>query len=130
MAHGHPSMTAYLIKPWLGWEYFANPGIAFSVPFPNAALIIGTPLILIGLLVYMGKKTRPTLYQILGTSLIFFGAVSNLIDRILFGITIDYFRVLTAVLNIADIMIVVGTLCILMGISSQPTPDIDNREQI
>jgi len=130
IAHGKPSTAVYLVKPWLGWEYLANPGIAFSFPFPNAVLIIGTPLILIGLFVYIGKIGQRSIYQVFGASFIFFGAISNLIDRILFGITIDYFRVFTAVLNIADIMIVLGTLLILTGTSSRTEHNIDKTEQV
>src|SRR3989339_869476 len=123
MAHSTATTPHYLIDPWLGWEYLANPGIAFSVPFPNAALIIGTPIILIGLLVYLGRKKHRTPSHLYGASLIFFGAVSNLIDRVLFSITIDYVRILTTVLNIADIMIVMGTLLIIKGSATQTDPD-------
>jgi len=124
LAHTFPSIRAYLLDPWLGWEYLANPGIAFSVPFPNALLIIGTPLILIGLLAYMGQKKDRTLSHIYGTLLIFFGAISNLIDRIVYGITIDYIRILTTVMNLADIMIIIGTFLLLFGGSSTKKEEI------
>ncbi|EKD68045.1 MAG: hypothetical protein ACD_48C00098G0002 [uncultured bacterium] len=130
ISHTQQKEVWYLIKPWIGWEYFANPGIAFSIPFPNAVLIIGTPLILIALLTYIGGKKQRSPYHIYGSSLIFFGAISNLIDRVLFAITIDYIRILTTVLNIADIMIIVGTLCLIIGSSQQTLPDIDKTEHI
>ncbi|MFA6486122.1 MAG: signal peptidase II [Candidatus Magasanikbacteria bacterium] len=49
--------------------------------------------------------------RVLGVSalpLIFFGALSNLIDRVCFGYTVDYFFILTGYINLADVMIVVG----------------------
>ena len=105
----------YLIRPWLGWEYFGNPGIAFSIPFPNILLIIGTPVVLLLLLSYVGKKATIVTDQVFfGASLIFFGAISNLIDRILFALTIDYIRIVTSVINIADCMIVIGTILLLV----------------
>lgn len=114
LAYHYQSVQWYLVHPWLGWEYFANPGIAFSVPFPTPVLIIGTPLLLIGLLVYLSKKRPLTRRHFLGASLIFFGGLSNLVDRALLGITIDYIRIITAVINIADCMIVVGTLWLIL----------------
>ena len=108
LARTNPDLTYYLWKPWLGWEYFANPGIAFSIPFPNLLLIIFTPLIILGLFVILNKQKSPSLYFTLGILLIIAGAVSNLIDRILFAHTIDYLRVITGVINLADVIIVVG----------------------
>jgi len=130
IAHSQQAFSWYIVKPWLGWEYFANPGIAFSVPFPNAALVIGTPLVLVGLLVYMGRHKSPSTLQVYGAMLIFLGAISNLIDRMLFQITIDYIRVITSVMNIADIMIIVGTLFIIFGNRSQKALDLDKSPDI
>ncbi|KKW42128.1 MAG: hypothetical protein UY92_C0010G0044, partial [Candidatus Magasanikbacteria bacterium GW2011_GWA2_56_11] len=32
----HPENAFYLWRPWIGWEYFSNPGVAFGIkiPFP------------------------------------------------------------------------------------------------
>ena len=40
--------------------------------------------------------------------LVFTGALSNLIDRMVYGYTVDYFLILTGVINLADVMIVAG----------------------
>ena len=50
-----------------------------------------------------GYVLRVTCY-----ALIFFGALSNLIDRVMYSHTVDYFLILTAVINIADVMIAMG----------------------
>jgi len=108
--------------PWFGWEYFANPGIAFSLPFPNLLLIILTPFILAWLFVAIFFKNTAVTNNLsaynlqlrLGVCLIFSGALSNLIDRILFAATIDYLRIFTSVINLADVMIVLGGLLVLL----------------
>lgn len=112
-AVAHPNATYYLIQPWLGWELFRNPGIAFGIPLPQIIVIPLTVLILVGGLVYIAKKEQRTAHMILGTSLIIFGALSNLVDRLVYGETIDYIRIVTSVINLADVMIVVGAGVVL-----------------
>lgn len=126
-AHSHPEFTWYLIEPWLGWEYFENTGVAFSLPLPQTLLVIGTPLILLALAIsFLRKKNRPPLFQ-LAMTLLIFGAVSNYIDRILFGVTIDYLRIVTGVINLADVAIVVGVLLLIFQGTKQSPPLSDNK---
>ncbi len=99
LAHTNQSFQAYLIDPWLGWEYLANRGVAFGAPVPNMFLV--------------AEKKHKTPHYVIAVALILVGAVSNYIDRVLFGITIDYLRIITAVFNIADVMILAGALWIL-----------------
>ena len=113
LAFHNQSFRFYIIKPWLGWEYFPNPGIAFGLPIPQLFILILTPLILSSLAIWWLKNKNKTNHFYLGVCLIFAGALSNLIDRIVFSITIDYFRVLTSVMNLADITIVVGAILLL-----------------
>ncbi len=127
IARTNPTDRYHLIENVLGWEYLGNPGIAFSLPFPNTVLVIGTPIILILLIAYVGKKKHVSKRMFLGANLIFFGAISNLIDRLLFEITVDYIRIVTSVINIADIMIIVGTLFLILD---KPTGKIDKKEEI
>jgi len=114
-AKANSEFSFYIWKNWLGWEYFENLGVAFSLPLPAWLMIVLTPLILVGLLVWLGKKKNKTNYFYLGIILIFSGAVSNFIDRILFGFTIDYIRILTGVINLADVLIVVGAGVMLIN---------------
>jgi len=110
LAITNQDFTAYISKPWLGWEYFANPGIAFGIPLPWFTSLIYTPIILLGVLWYAIKKMIRSTSSVLGVILIVLGAISNLIDRVLFHITIDYLRILTSIINLADVMIVCGAL--------------------
>ena len=96
------------MEPWLGWEYFANHGIAFSLPIPNAFLIIVTPFILLGILLLLPKQKR--LLPAFGLILVTAGAISNFIDRLLYGVTIDYLHIATSVFNLGDVVIVVGAI--------------------
>ena len=98
----------------IGWEFYANTGIAFSLPFPNTILLVFTPIIIFILSAYYLKTKPKNKFLRISLLLIIFGATSNFIDRILFGITIDYFRLFTAVINLADIMIVSGVLLLLI----------------
>ncbi|MEK7679603.1 MAG: signal peptidase II, partial [Deltaproteobacteria bacterium] len=59
-ARTNPDFNYYLWQPWLGWEYYANTGIAFSLPFPNWLIIILTPIIILGLFIWFAKNLKPT----------------------------------------------------------------------
>lgn len=120
VARTNQSLDWYIVEPWLGWEYYANPGIAFSIPVPNALLILVTPLILIGLLVFWEKKKRPARLT-MALLLIVAGAISNLIDRILFDATIDYLRLGTSVINLADVAILWGAVLVLFPEKRKPS---------
>lgn len=106
-ARANADFSYYLWKPWLGWEYFANPGIAFSIPCPNWLIILFSVLIISSLIILLFKLPKPISYH-LSFIIIIAGALSNFIDRILFSATIDYLRFFTGVINMADVMIVGG----------------------
>lgn len=114
VAYHNQSASWYLFDPWLGWEYFANTGIAFSLPFPQLLLIGITPLILLWFFIVLKKQIKQKPVLLFSLCLIGLGAISNLIDRMVFGITIDYIRIFTGILNIADLMIVAGVVLLLM----------------
>ena len=113
----------FVWKKILGWEYYENIGAAFNLPLPNSLVILLTPIIIFGMIVFFLKKKNNNFINDPGTILIILGAVSNYIDRILFGITIDYIRILTSVINLADVMIVAGViLLILESKTLKPSP--------
>lgn len=110
----------YIINPWLGWEYLANRGVALSLPIPNTFLLVITPILLVLLAWYYTTRPEKTNRLRLGAALIYAGAISNYIDRFLFEITIDYLRIYTSVFNIADVIIVVGVVCLLFVKEKRP----------
>lgn len=114
IAHSNPNNAYYLWKPWIGWEYFQNTGVAFSIPFPYPILIVLTPLLLIWFVIQIKKQKTTTLFNT-GMIFIIAGATSNLIDRVLFNFTIDYIRIFTSIFNLADVAIVAGAMCCFFG---------------
>ena len=109
IARVHPWARIYIWRPWLGWEYLRNTGIAFSLPIPQSIVIFFTPLIILALCMSILKERRDELYS-LALILITSGAVSNFIDRVLWAATIDYIRIFTGVINLADMMIAGGLI--------------------
>jgi lipoprotein signal peptidase len=124
-----------MVFPFFGWGPFLNQGIAFSIPVPNLLIIIITVPIIFGLFVKIiqdSKKisgdTIPFLKnKILHTWIsflfIFCGALSNLIDRIIYHATIDYFAIYTAIINIADILIFIGFVIYFLSALKEKPPE-------
>lgn len=107
-----------LIKNWLNFHYVPNPYIAFSLPLSGIVLniiITGFILLLLSYIIYLILNKNSSKALILPLTFILFGAISNLLDRFLYGPVIDYFdlRYFT-VFNIADAMISGGVLIILL----------------
>lgn len=108
----------HLLNRYFGWQPFFNKGIAFSLSIPyQITLFFSLPIIILVLylLIHEWKKesTNPT--SLLAWSLILGGAVSNFFDRMFYKQVIDYFTLGTAVINISDIMIVVGLIFYLLN---------------
>ncbi len=95
----------------IGWRFFAferfhNPGIAFGIPIPLWIVLPLTILFLIALAVWV-KKINVSAAK-LAFFMIFAGALSNAFDRVTYGYTIDYLRIIDAIINIADLLVVAG----------------------
>ncbi len=111
-----PNFSFYIINPWLGWEFFKNPGVAFGIPVPGWIMTAITPPIILALGVFLYKKyLEPKTFsgEVWGLVLIIFGATSNFIDRLVLNYTAVYIRIIYSVINIADIMILCGLFFIL-----------------
>lgn len=96
---------------YVAFERFHNPGIAFSLPIPLWIVIPLTVFFLIALAIWVRKLHNSLAYVAL--LLIFLGALSNAFDRVTYGYTIDYLRVIHAIINIADLMVVAGIVALL-----------------
>ncbi len=108
--------SAHTYLGFFGWKPFLNPGVAFSLPVPQPIILLFTIPVLIFLACLIlrawNSKTAPPTH-VLGLSLVFFGALSNLIDRLIFKHTVDYLLLYTGVFNVADLMIIAGFLLYL-----------------
>ncbi|MFA5061632.1 MAG: signal peptidase II [Patescibacteria group bacterium] len=103
-----------------GWQPFFNKGIAFSLPISNTLTIILTvPMIfLIGILCYR-EYNRNKMIPMLGWSLILAGALSNLLDRIFYRSVIDYILIWTGIINISDLLIIIGLIIFLINLRNK-----------
>ena len=114
----HAWASDRLIYRWLGWHPFFNPGVAFGIPVPTGVVVALTVpiLFLLGYLLasrntyHVAHSTNEPNGESMVTcyALVFAGALSNLIDRIVYGHTVDYVLIFTGVINLADVMIVGG----------------------
>ena len=102
------------IGDFFSFHFVANNNIAFSLPLNGQlATIIITFIIalLLFFIIYLlinkeiiNKKERPQIIILL--SIIFAGALSNLVDRLVYGYVIDYLDLkYFTVFNIADVLI-------------------------
>lgn len=103
----------------LGWQYFENTGIAFSIALPPYITILLTPFILLFLFLFFRGLTNPNTMTTLGVFSVLSGAISNFIDRVLFGFTTDYLLFFSSVINIADILITVGAFFLFWGLQQE-----------
>lgn len=112
----HVFTNKLLVSNFFGWNPFQNHGVAFSLPLPNSVTIfITVPVIIIIAWLLIKYFFHPThLNFFVGLSFIFWGAMSNLADRIIYKTTIDYFLIGTGVINLADVLIVVGFIFYLL----------------
>lgn len=107
----NPQTEKVLIKKFLSLKFFENPGIAFGIKSPLNITIILSLFILVILFFYFIKyKKYKNDYYFRAFLLIFLGALSNLLDRLFLNFTVDYLHIYISVINIADIMIVLGAI--------------------
>ncbi len=113
---------------FFGLEHQINSGIAFSIKIPYF-MILSTTLIIIFFLIYIAiKKIQQKEYiKSFLFSLIIIGAMSNLIDRLLYGGVIDFIKIWNfPVFNLADAYITISIIIyILLEIKSAPINGTD-----
>lgn len=113
-----------LLGDWFLFRFTPNPYISFSLPFSGIFLNITIILIIIGLIYYifyliLNKKNqslndKERKKTIIILTIILFGAISNMQDRLIYGYVIDYLELkYFTVFNLADIMISAGTIILI-----------------
>lgn len=113
IAHTGAQQSVYVVKPWLGFEFFANHGAAFGIPFPSQVALVVTPMLFVVFFVWV-KQYVSYMWSYYAISLFVVGGLSNYIDRVLYEITIDYIRILTAIINIADVAVLAGIMIVFL----------------
>jgi signal peptidase II len=108
-----------VISGFLEFTYVENFGIAFGM-FQNQRwfFVISTCIIALVVLYFIFKMFKKYVFYTICLSLIFGGAIGNLIDRIRLGYVIDFihFSFFPPVFNIADSAVVVGAIALSIAI--------------
>lgn len=94
-----------------------NSGISFNIPIPFFVTLIITLIVLSGI-IYLIVKKRGFMETrvLLGLSMIFGGALGNLLDRIRLEFVRDWLLLFgRSAINAADICILIGILLFLFG---------------
>ena len=113
-----------LIGDWLTFHFTPNPYISFSIPLSGFLLNITVILIIICLIYYifyliLNKKNKQLSYSerrisIILLTIILFGAISNIQDRLSYGYVVDYLEMrYFTVFNLADAMITISTAILI-----------------
>jgi signal peptidase II len=111
-----PSEGFYFFSGLLQIGKFTNTNIAFGLPLPQfiTMILAGIIIILLGFL-WWKSLLKKNIWQLLAVSMIIIGALSNLLDRLIYGYVIDYLNVfIWPVFNLADAMIVIGVVIYLI----------------
>jgi signal peptidase II len=108
-----------VINGLLEFTYVENRGIAFGM-FQDLRwfFVVATSIIAIVVLFFIFKMFKDYVFFTICLSLIFGGAIGNIIDRIRFGYVIDFihFNFFSPVFNIADSAVVVGAITLSIAI--------------
>lgn len=113
-----------LLGQWLTFRFTPNPFISFSIPISGILLNITVILIIAGLIYYifyliLNKKNQQLNSSERRTSvilltIILFGAISNIQDRLSYGYVVDYLEMkYFTVFNLADCMISISTVILI-----------------
>lgn len=107
----------FILNNWLGLRFAINDGIAFGIDvnyyFIISFYVIAIPILIWALIKQYKDNNR---LNVLALTLVIFGALSNFVDRILFGGVVDYIDLkYYSVFNIADIMIVAGVVIVILS---------------
>lgn len=116
-----------VINGFFNLVYVMNPGAAFgflasaSATFRYIFFIGITCLALVLIIYYLIKNEKGSIISVISLTLIFGGAVGNLIDRIRFGAVVDFLDVYISTyhwpaFNVADSVICVGAALMIWEI--------------
>lgn len=110
-----------LVGNILWFNFTKNSNIAFSLPLSGLILTILITIAILALvctIIYLILNKKANNLSIVLLTFILFGAISNILDRIIYGYVIDYLELsYFAVFNIADAMISLGAIIMIFKIN-------------
>ena len=100
---------------WFNLNYLPNSSLAFSLP-ANQAFILTVIILLLLILTFVYlKKLHQQNLEAIWWLIIILGAISNLVDRLLYGAVIDYLEIVWfTAFNLADCLITLGVIGLLL----------------
>lgn len=99
---------------YLAFEQFHNYGVAFSIPIQVEVVVPLTLIFFIALGAWLIHQKNRSGMLVASCTALFLGALSNAADRMMFHYTIDYLRIIDGIINIADILIIIGIVGIAL----------------
>lgn len=105
--------------------YIRNPGAAFGISVGNRFVFIALSFLACAVMVYYFlRMPREEVWGRFALTLIFGGAIGNLIDRVLYGEVTDFIEVGVAgyywpVFNVADMAVTIGVILLFFRMSSE-----------
>jgi len=127
-----------VIDGFLNLVYVMNPGAAFgflagaSETFRSLFFIGITILVMMLIVYYIARSRSENALYVISLTLIFGGAVGNLIDRVRFGAVVDFLDVYIRsahwpAFNVADSAITVGAVLMIWGMVIQRKKEIVSK---
>jgi len=112
----NPESSRDFIIGFLSFRLETNSGIAFGLPVNQTLLLIAIVIILLVVIKrLLAAYAYNDLMTVISLTLVVAGAFSNLIDRLRFGLVIDYIDVpFFTVFNLADVMISIGVAILIL----------------
>lgn len=115
------SNSAQNAQTTIAFVLHKNPGITFDIPisiFVLAPITVAILFILVRKALEL-KQEQPRIALSIVSVIV--GATDNLIDRIVNGFTTDYIMIFqTSIINLADVLILVGAIIILVYYKNTP----------
>ncbi len=95
--------------------YIPNPNLLYILNLPVWVMTLIIGVVMIALIMSMRSAWKSQrVFEVIGISSMLFGAVSNIMDRWLYGSVVDMISVpFWSTFNIADMMIVIGSFIVV-----------------
>ncbi len=104
-----------LTKIWAA-RIFKNVNFAFSIPLPVVAMFAIYFIVLAMIFYYVFKHNREfSKITTLAWTLIFAGAICNIVERIILGYVRDWIYITSGIFNLADVYIIAGVVILLFS---------------
>ncbi|QGU95129.1 signal peptidase II [Clostridium bovifaecis] len=112
-----------IIKDTFSFQYLENRGAAFGI-FQGKTFLLSlvTLIVLLGMIYYLIKYKPSSKFTRVSLALIISGALGNLYDRIIYKYVVDFILVhykdiyYFPTFNVADMLVVVGTIALAISI--------------